>query len=422
MNTGSLTQSMHPQYSTRASTYFVQLVEDIGRYVEPTATQLETLERSYRSTGEFLVNCPELEGLLIDVHPQGSRELGTMTRPLHQNRDGFDIDLVARLDKAAMNKYGGPRGPALLLSDLFAALQRYADRHNLKLQKWERCATLEYADGMCADIAPIIDAPSLYAVHGELHGNIPDRELRQYHPTNPRGFAKAFDTVAAISPVFTEHERLVKAMDEALSRRAEIVPLSKPEEVFGRLLCRFIQVIKLHRNISFGPATNSSDLAPSSIFLTSLAASAYAIQAPRQHSSPLDLLLDIVETMPQHFTRGQVWGNMEEWKIENPTAPGDNLASTMNTRARQKAFLEWRVKLVRDLENLFNAIESRAGVDQVNTLIETAFGPRAASAVQNVQLQRQGALRQAGRAAIVTATGMSIPTTSRAHTFFGGTK
>ncbi len=113
---------------------------------------------------------------------------------------------------------------------------------------------------------------------------------------------------------------------------------------------------------------------------------------------------------------------MEEWRIENPTAPGDNLASAMNTRARQKAFLEWRVKLVRDLETLFNAIESRVGLDQVNTFIETAFGPRAASAVQNAQLQRQGAMRHAGRAAIVTATGMLIPTTSRAHTFFGGAK
>lgn len=420
MNARLLPQTTRIPYSTRSSAYFVQLVEDIGRSLEPTATQLETLERSYRSTSEFLVDCPEFDGLLIDIHPQGSRELGTMTRPLEQDRDGFDVDLVARLDWAAMKIYGGENGPALLLKDLFAAIQRYADRHNLKLQKWERCATLEYADGMCADIAPIIDAPSLYALHGDLHGKIPDRELRQYCPTNPRGMAMEFNKVAAISPVFTEHERIVKAMDGALTRRAEIVPLSDPEDVFGRLLCRFIQLLKLHRDISFGVASSGPDLAPSSTFLTSLATSAYAVQAPRPHSNPLDLLLDIVEAMPHHYVRKQGEGHAEEWVIENPTAPGDNLASAMNTVARQRAFIEWRIKLKNDLENLFNAIESRSGIDNVTSLVESVFGLRAACAVQNAQVQRQGVMRHAGRAAIVTATGLTISTTSRAHTFYGG--
>jgi hypothetical protein len=422
MDTVLLSQKTRVPYSARSSAYFVQLVEDIGRALEPTPTQLETLERSYRSTGEFLVDCPEFDGLLIEIHPQGSRQLGTMTRPLDQDREGFDIDLVARLDEAAMNKYSGSNGPALLLKDLFTALQRYADRHGLKLQKWERCATLEYSDGMCADIAPIIDAPSLRALHGELHGKIPDRELRQFQSTNPRGFTKEFNKAAAISPVFTEHERLVKSMDEALSRRAEIVPLSNPEDVFGRLLCRFIQVLKLHRNIAFGPAQSDSDLAPTSIFLTSLAASAYVDQARRPHFNPLDLLLDIVETMPRYYTRNQVWSGVEEWIIENPTAPGDNLASAMNVYRRQKAFIDWHIKLKSDLENLFNAIESRAGIDKVTGLIESSFGQRTAHAAQSAQLERQGAMRQTGRAAIVTATGLTIPTTSRAHTFFGGSQ
>ena len=41
-------------YSTRSSDYFVRVIEDIGKALEPTETQLTELERSYRSTGEFL--------------------------------------------------------------------------------------------------------------------------------------------------------------------------------------------------------------------------------------------------------------------------------------------------------------------------------------------------------------------------------
>jgi hypothetical protein len=51
-------------YSANAVSFFVRLVEDIGRSLEPSDTQLATLKRTYRSTGEFLVDCPELKGHL----------------------------------------------------------------------------------------------------------------------------------------------------------------------------------------------------------------------------------------------------------------------------------------------------------------------------------------------------------------------
>ena len=398
-------------YSTRSSDYFVRVIEDIGKALEPTETQLTELERSYRSTGEFLVNCAEFEGLLVEIHPQGSRELGTITRPSNPERTGFDIDLVARLGKAAYQKYGQP---ASLLRDLFSALQRYADQHGLRLRRWERCATLEYAGGMCADIAPIIDMPNLFAVHGDLHGWIPDRKLSQYQPTNPRGYTREFNRIASISPVFTEVRKLVATMDSSSEKRAEIKPLSAPGEVFGRLLCRFIQVLKLHRDVAFEGGT----LAPSSVFITSLAAAAYERLAPLPHANPLDLLMHIVSDMPRHFSVGPGW-DTDEWRIDNPTAPGDNLASSMNTSERQQAFGQWHEKLTGDLDELFEAIELQLGVDQVIKKLGTSFGSKASSAVQAAQMERQTSERSASRASLFTATGMALPTVSRPHTFFG---
>lgn len=82
--------------SERSSSYFFRLVEAIGQHHEPSKTQLESLESAYRSTGEFLKGCEEFAGSLTQIHPHGSRELGTMTRPRADSRDGFDIDLIAR--------------------------------------------------------------------------------------------------------------------------------------------------------------------------------------------------------------------------------------------------------------------------------------------------------------------------------------
>jgi len=53
------------RFSTGASAKFFYLAEAIARAYEPTKTQLSDLDRAYQSTGEYLVTCPEFDGLLI---------------------------------------------------------------------------------------------------------------------------------------------------------------------------------------------------------------------------------------------------------------------------------------------------------------------------------------------------------------------
>ncbi|SHL21681.1 hypothetical protein SAMN05192548_10785 [Paraburkholderia terricola] len=64
-------------------------------------------------------------------------------------------------------------------------------------------------------------------------------------------------------------EKMTTAMDSV--READIVPLPKARDVFDRLLCRCVQVIKLHRNFRFGPQSGTVDLRPTSGFITTLA-------------------------------------------------------------------------------------------------------------------------------------------------------
>lgn len=403
--------------SVRSSASFFHLVDAIAKAHEPTPTQLAALDRSYNSTGDFLSECSEFRGLLIQIHSHGSRRLGTIVRPRDGSREGFDIDLIARLAPTARHKYQGDRGPALLLEELHSALSRYADAHGLRLRRWERCATLEYAEGMCADIAPVIDLPLASSPFGESHGLIPDRELRLLCSTNPRGYAKHFDRAAKISPNFPAAEIFAKALDSA--RRADVAPLPDAQEVFERLLCRLVQLLKLHRNVAF-ETVKEQDLAPTSVFLTTLAAVAYSIEAPLPHASPLELLLDIVERMPRQFERIRRSDGSEEWRLPNPSAPADNLAAGMNSPARQAAFSAWHGRLLDDLKRILDAIEHRQGMDVLLKAVQRAFGPRGFNAVQQMESGRQERSRQAGRTILLASpAAMPVSVAARPHTFFG---
>lgn len=403
--------------SRRSSSKFFYLVDAVAKHHEPTKTQLGALESSYGATGEYLMACDEFRELVMTVHAQGSREIGTIIRPLHHLRpDGFDIDLVVRLRRAALQKYGGDQGPGRLINDLFIVLKRYADRHGLAITKWERCVTLEYADGMCADITPIIEEPLFNLPYGETHARIPDRALRLYEPSNPMGLANSFNKATRISPVLTHSFALDSAMESV--QRAELVPLPDADEVLDRLLSRLVQILKLHRNVAFGAPVAGQDFAPKSVFVTSLAAVAYALRAPVPHDDPLDLLLDIVDTMPLCFERQLLASGVEFWNMPNLTAPGDNLASGMNTLGHQAAFANWHKRLTSHLQQLLQCIEGR-GLDPLLRVVDDAFGARAAQAVRELEEPRPvpNVPRKVVVASTAAATTMSMP--ARSHTFFG---
>lgn len=413
-NTGGLIRA---QRSERTSARFFGLVDTLVRALEPTQSQLDALESSYQGTGEFLVAAPEFQGLLLEIHGHGSRQLGTLVRPLDETREGFDVDQIARFDQSAMARYGGSGGPGLLLGDLFTVVSRYAKLHGLKVRRWERCVTLEYSGGMCSDIVPVIDHPLITTMFGDTHARIPDRELRLYDATNPRGYTKFFDKAAATSAVFTGALRFAKAINADAA--AGVTPLPSAQEVFDRLLCRLIQLLKLHRNVAFGPNTSGPDASPTSVFITTLAAKAYLVQASLPHDSPLDLLLDIVETLPDHFDRiGQPDGS-EVWHLQNPTAPTDNLASSMNFKVRQQGFGWWHARVVGHLTKILDAIENHAGMDVVLAAVQEAFGERAARALQGGQQQHHAANRTAGRIALIPAAGVPLRSAAQSHTFFG---
>jgi Second Messenger Oligonucleotide or Dinucleotide Synthetase domain len=394
---------------------FFSLVDAIARYNEPTQAQLDALERSYNSTAKYVMDSDEFRDLVITVHVQGSRALGTIIRPTRFRPEGFDIDIVVRLRRTAMLKYGND--PVALINDLHMVVRRYAATHGLTVTRWERCITLEYTDGMCVDITPIVEDERAGIPYGETHAKVPDRKLKLFEPTNPKGLANSFAAAARVHAVFTATKAMT--FDEAKAR-ADIQSPPAVEDVQYRLLSRLVQLLKLHRNVAFGEAGIGPDHSPRSVFITDLAATAYATRAPIAHDSPLDLLLDIVDAMPGFIQRQCLNNGGEYWLLRNYTAPGDNLASGMNTSERQGAYFAWHHRLKADIERLLHCIEQREGLDQILEIVQRVFGVRAAQAVR--ELEAPHSVAQSSRRTVIVgtvaaATALAIPT--RSHTFYG---
>lgn len=406
-----------PSLPYEVEAHVFALVDVIGKANEPTQTQLDALASSYNSTADFLRTKPGLSEHLHSIHPHGSRQLGTLVRPLDITRDGFDIDLIARLEPEALAHYSGADGPQRLLDVLHSSIADYARQHGLKVSCDSRCVTIEYSGGMTADIAPVIDHKIYGFPYGDSHGLIPDKERKLYIGTNPRGYATYFKEAGDIRAVFGRE--FVIAMDSL--REAVIEPLPDADEVLGRLLGRFVQLVKLHRNEAF-KAKEMSGLAPSSVFLTTLVAQAYKAAAPQPHDSPMALLLDVVDGMNDHFQTSDPTGahpsGASTWYLPNPTVPRSNLAEEMQDRARQEAYGQWHARLRQDLRRILLAAAPGQGLDVLVEAVEQAFGSRAGKAVTQNALEQQERNRAAQRVAIfgpvVRATG--IPSLARAST------
>lgn len=404
--------------SERASGQFFHLTSVIAAVLVPTDSEVEALDSAYVSIGNFLADSPEFGALTIEVHGHGSRQIGTLVRPLHVRNLGFDVDAVLRLKRAALDKYPAPEGARRLINDLHTVLERYADQHGLKIEKWDRCVTLVYANDVRVDVAPVIEDLLVAIPSGNTHALIPDRLLLRYAPTNPRGLESGFNLAAKMRANFTR--TLVEGMTLDKAMRGDVTPLPDVDVVSKRLLSIFVQLMKFHRNISFGaPQDGQADLAPTSVFITFLAAAAYTLKAPEPHDTPLDLLLDVFDTMLLCFQREELPNGGQLWRMPNPWAPGDDLAASMYTPQRQVAFLRWHAHFSEEIGQLLDSLEQRAGDDVIEKLVHDAFGPRAARAVRD-DAAPVAPTRQAGRPVIfATAAGAMTSLTARANTNFG---
>ncbi len=377
-------------------------LEAICQQLELTETQYREARSRYEGVGSWLADSsdPTLSGLVIYV--QGSTAIGTTVKPIGRNE--HDVDLIARLTHAAI---GLP--PAVVKRMVGDRLKEHGTYRRL-LEEMCRCWRLDYANEFHLDITPSI--PNVGCANGgEL---VPDRELRSWKASNPKGYKALFERRALLRPRFRLEKRDVTFADRAANASVEPYPESGG---FKGLLRRAVQIAKRHRDVHF--ERRRGECAPISVVVTTLLARSYEwCVSNAVYDDEYDLLVDVVRHMPD--TIGHEGGR---WCIWNETTAGENFAERWNDHPdRAASFFSWHRALTADLADL-RLID---GLDLIGERIEKALGSTPADvAIGHIRdttaRERAAGTLRYGAAGLVAATAASRASAPvRSNTFFGG--
>lgn len=349
-----------------------------------TPSQHKRAVGHYEAVGEYLSESGSpLESYSPLIFAQGSMAIGTATKPVAS--DEFDLDLMCQmLIRADIN-------PDYVKKIIGDRLKDHGTYKKMLVEK-NRCWRLVYAGEFYMDIIPgVPDIDGLRATSLL----VPDKELRCWKETDPKGYAEWFLACAAIG---------LQGKDGV---RAEVEPAPAAPNIRRKLpLQVVVQLLKRHRDLMF----MDDEDAPISIIITTLAARAY-----EGSQSITTALSQLLRRMPKEISRT----NTGVAVVENPINPRENFADKWKKHPRrEKCFYEWIARAQHDAERLEAAL-----LADMQQPLSNWVGTRAANSAisnygENIQRQRANGLKVAastGAVASQTAGAVHSPN----HTFFG---
>ena len=376
------------------------LLDQICQALELTAAQLEAARTSYEAVAEWLSESDNPLLKWIDIYAHGSTGLGTMVKPI--GREDFDVDLICKV-----LRFTADRPPAELKRIVGDRLKENA-RYAAMLEEKKRCWRLNYAREYHLDISPTINNAKC-ANGGEL---VPDKKLREFKPTNPKGYKALFERRAALIPTL----RMQKAL--AAEDRAAVEPFPVHGTAKG-ILRRTVQILKRHRDVHFLEVVE--EIAPISIIITTLAAQSYEYCVKSfVFDSELDVLIATIRLMP-HFIDKPVVNGRRIYVVANETTVGENFAERWNTEpARAAAFYEWHAKALAD----FEALPDLQGIDVIGKSLEGSLGSSVVRKVIDARTDSISQARTAKKLYVAPTVGLTLSSAAnatpvRSNTFFG---
>lgn len=249
-----------------------------------------------------------------EIFSQGSFRLGTIIKP-HKFEE-YDIDLVCKLN---IKKELGQN----YLYDLLGRRLKENETYRKMLKPKRRCWRLEYANEFHMDILPAI--PDSTSINNSLL--IPDKELKTWHNSNPKDYAKWFE------------QQMSKIRGKLIyEAKADIAKV--PFYKYKTPLQRAVQILKRQRDIFFD---NDTDNRPGSIIITTLAAKAY-----QNESDLFDALINIINGMPN-----QVDHIDGRYEVLNPVNNKENFADKWKEHPEmERKFFTWLTGLSQSITNL----------------------------------------------------------------------
>lgn len=362
--------SLHTQPTTTTP---ATLLDALADALEIPPARYESADRSYKSIGTWLARpSSSFAQFKVDVYTQGSFRLGTVIRPV-SNEEAYDLDVICeiKIPKTAITQ-------AQLQDQLGDELAKYAEAHDLAPPKrCDHCWTLSYADDaqFRMDLVPSIPdserqrrVMSASGLNPALANNaiaITDSEHPHFRMisdewpiSNPNGYAEWFRN---------RMETIFESRKRAMVFKAEVNIARIPEYRVKTPLQSAVQILKRHRDMRF---SESTEVKPSSIVITTLAAHAYG-----QEADIADVLTGILSRMARFIElRGK------EYWIANPADPRENLADSWQTDPRLKeAFDDWLETAQIDFKAAIRQTDPTRFIDTLaprmgRSLVEKAVG------------------------------------------------
>lgn len=363
-----------------------ELLTAICHQLQITDTQQGQAERHYNSIGKSLQapGSPLLAHRPV-LYPQGSLKLGTTVRP--EGGEPFDLDIVCEL---ATDPRRFPHPPALITG--IAAYLNRLPAYVGKIRTKNRCVRVVYVDQFHLDILPACGDP----LNCGTHLVVPDRDSQTWKASNPKGYAKWFESRCAFVPKLRE-------------TRGEPIPPKEPVQVKPTLKLA-TQLLKRWRN---GRYAHNKSVAPISIVLTTLAGMHYQGQ-DSVSVALLEIVDEIARRIPTYGSR---------LVVLNPVNSAEDLSEKWDKNPQAyRAFVSGINDLLQDLrelsapqsilsssKKLSNLFGHDVSTSAIRQLGETYDQNRAAG---NLYVRpHSGALSR------IATVGAAIPI--RSHSFYG---
>lgn len=318
-----------------------------------------------------------------EIYPQGSMALGTTVKPVE---GPHDLDFVLQLSRDHHSI-----DPMTLIRALYGFLKNHGTYGPMVSPK-NRCVRITYADEFYMDVLP--------ACHNIAAGGtcikVPDRSLRTWSDSNPRGYVEWFKQRSKILLI------------ERVLDKAAPIPTQEPVHEKSRLQLA-VQLIKRWRDLYY--AGKEADLTPISVVLTTLAA--YCYRGEPSVSSALTTILNGTVGLIDASRRK----HEKYLRILNPSNPAENLSERWDSNPN--AYLAFESG-IRAFAERWSRLMTRQ--ENVNSELETLFG-EPVKAVLKKRAQRLQESRSAGKLG-VTASGIISPVAAsvmpaRPNTFYG---
>jgi hypothetical protein len=313
------------------------LLNRIAERLQLDDTRRASAERSYNAVSEWIeADSGFFKNVPFDIYPQGSYRIGTNVKPLQGEE--FDLDIVIHMT-IPYERFD----PLKVLNELERRLREHG-QYKTMLKRKNRCIRIVYANLFHIDILPGFQESAL----DQNRIVVPDRSLKDWTPSNPKGYAEWFQSK------YIRQEQLL--LEKAL--RAEDLPEQIPYHLMQPLQ-RAVQLIKRYRDIYF---KNNQDLATSSIILTTIAGLFY-----NGEQSEYEAIKGIVNRANDAAIRlnGQVL------RIVNPANSNEVFSDKwVNEPKLYHSF----IRFMADFKKLWDKIEGTKGIHGIIDILKEMFG------------------------------------------------